>query len=330
LRFLEAAFDRNGTPVTLPTYLCTLQLANDLPRVPSRRLGDLCVWYGIRLNHAHSAYADALATRELFFHLLPDVGGWSAVAPVLDEYSVQAGQFRWPDLRASGVSYTRADASRDAIRNCSYLASLVSRLPSQPSSRKLASGYLALLDRVLEDRRVEPREAEALVSLAGELGLSPGDVGTAHDDYLVSLVAAALADGVVSKGELEDLSSVAELLGIHRARLDEMIASEERVRKNGCSLRTPAIPPVNLRGKSVCFTGEFTCTISGRVPSREEVEAMASAAGLVVKSGVSKKLDVLVTADPFSLSGKARKAREYGTRILAEAAFWHAIDVRVE
>ncbi|MCF8231713.1 MAG: hypothetical protein K9J27_05930 [Bacteroidales bacterium] len=44
----------------------------------------------------------------------------------------------------------------------------------------------------------------------------------------------------------------------------------------------------------------------------------------------SKKLDYLVTADPNSLSGKARKAREYGIRILAEPTFRNMIGVAVE
>jgi DNA polymerase-3 subunit epsilon len=43
--------------------------------------------------------------------------------------------------------------------------------------------------------------------------------------------------------------------------------------------------------------------------------------GLLVRSNVSKKLDILVIADPESQSGKAQKAREYGTRLMSEDAF---------
>jgi DNA polymerase-3 subunit epsilon len=45
---------------------------------------------------------------------------------------------------------------------------------------------------------------------------------------------------------------------------------------------------------------------------------------------VTKGLDLLVVADPDSLSAKARKGRQYGTRIMAEAVFWQAIGVAVE
>lgn len=38
---------------------------------------------------------------------------------------------------------------------------------------------------------------------------------------------------------------------------------------------------------------------------------------------------MLVVADPDSLSGKARKAREYEIRIVAEVAFWSMIGVEV-
>lgn len=60
---------------------------------------------------------------------------------------------------------------------------------------------------------------------------------------------------------------------------------------------------------------------------RNEAEDLARAADLIVKSGVSKKLDILVCADPHSQSSKARKARDYGVRIMAEEAFWRALGV---
>lgn len=40
-----------------------------LQELPSRKLGDLCIYYGISLENAHRAYDDAYATYELFKHL---------------------------------------------------------------------------------------------------------------------------------------------------------------------------------------------------------------------------------------------------------------------
>jgi DNA polymerase-3 subunit epsilon len=53
-------------------------------------------------------------------------------------------------------------------------------------------------------------------------------------------------------------------------------------------------------------------------------------AGLVIANNVTKKLDVLVVADPNTQSGKAKKARSYGTRIVAERVFWQMIGVATD
>jgi DNA polymerase-3 subunit epsilon len=52
--------------------------------------------------------------------------------------------------------------------------------------------------------------------------------------------------------------------------------------------------------------------------------------GLLVKHSVSKKLDMLVVSDPYTQSSKAKKAREYGVKIVAEPVFWNMLGVRVE
>jgi hypothetical protein len=42
----------------------------------------------------------------------------------------------------------------------------------------------------------------------------------------------------------------------------------------------------------------------------------------VVTQRVAKKLDLLVLADAYPLSGRARMAEQYGVRGMAERAFW--------
>jgi DNA polymerase-3 subunit epsilon len=71
-------------------------------------------------------------------------------------------------------------------------------------------------------------------------------------------------------------------------------------------------------------------TIGGELISREQARELAHARGLQVRESVTKKLDVLVVADPQTASGKAKEARDYGTRILAEAAFWQLIGVATD
>jgi len=52
---------------------------------------------------------------------------------------------------------------------------------------------------------------------------------------------------------------------------------------------------------------------------REVIEALAIERGLRV-GGLNRQTRLLVAADPDSLSGKAKKARDYGVPIVAETA----------
>ena len=80
----------------------------------------------------------------------------------------------------------------------------------------------------------------------------------------------------------------------------------------------------------MCFTGESVCSVGGQRLDRSTQELLAARAGLVVAPRVTKKLDLLVLADPNSLSGKAGKAADYGARRIAERAFWPTIGVSID
>jgi len=60
---------------------------------------------------------------------------------------------------------------------------------------------------------------------------------------------------------------------------------------------------------------------------RADLELLAQGAGLTVRKGVTKTLDILVVADALSQSGKAVKARNYGTRVVTEGAFLRKLGV---
>jgi len=68
----------------------------------------------------------------------------------------------------------------------------------------------------------------------------------------------------------------------------------------------------------VVFTGEMN-------EVREVWEERDRAAGLVVGKYVTKKTVLVVAGDPDSLSGKARKARDYKIPIVNEDAFGHML-----
>lgn len=61
-------------------------------------------------------------------------------------------------------------------------------------------------------------------------------------------------------------------------------------------------------GKTVCFTGVR--------PNAQQTEAL-TAAGMIVKSGVSSGLDYLCVADPSSESSKSKKARQLGVAVIS-------------
>jgi NAD-dependent DNA ligase len=138
------------------------------------------------------------------------------------------------------------------------------------------------------------------------------------------LVDEARSDGTVSLAELRDLEVVASLLGIPEAGLSQLL--------NAPRVPVPVSrrPSGSLAGKTVCFTGTLSGCMDGVRISREMAESLACASGLSVLPRVTKKLDILVVADASTCSGKAQKARTYGTTILAESVFWKAIGVAVE
>ena len=172
-------------------------------------------------------------------------------------------------------------------------------------------------------------EAGLLLEVAKRWGLSGEDVRNIHSDYLEALTTVALQDGIITDSERRDLREGAQLLGYDATYLEGLItAAEESLPQD----RIDAVPGLNqtsLAGLSVCFTGESCCMLDGVLISRDRADQLAAEAGLIVKKSVTKGLDMLVVADPDSLSSKARKARQNGTRIMAEAVFWRSIGIDV-
>ena len=95
---------------------------------------------------------------------------------------------------------------------------------------------------------------------------------------------------------------------------------------------SPTAPPdhdLDLEpGTWVCFTGEAQLIFDGQLITREFATELATHAELVVKSGVSKKLGVLVAADTDSLSGKAKKARGYQIPIVSHQQLWSSVGLQ--
>ena len=192
-----------------------------------------------------------------------------------------------------------------------------------------ALAYLSLIDRILEDRVIDDSEHEVLANAIAEWNLSPQQIDETHRNYVHSLAVHALSDGVVTGAERTDLYNVARLLGLSSDKLDTILRSAQRQLAVLKDRRATETPSNELLGKRVCFTGELSSTVDGTRITRDIAESLAASAGLDIANSVTKALDILVVADPDTQSGKAKKARKYGTRIMAEPAFWRMIGVEV-
>jgi len=320
--FIFSEFSRIGIKMPELPVLCTLNLATVVDdSVPSRKLALLCHHFGVSLLNAHSAYADAEATAALLQKFSERLGGWESLEDFISGDGEELKHRSWPFIEPSGCCYTRSDAMLDVESEQAFLSRMVMKLPPASEENNNVNEYMALLDEVLEDRRLEEGEICALHGLALHLGLSSNIVSSVHVKYMTSVVKAALADKVITESEMKDLVDVQQLLGISDEQLYSLLEDEKKA-VGEPSEELPDNKSVELKGKSVCFTGAFQCKVNGSVPNRDTVKQLAEDAGLMVKSSVSKKLDYLVLADPHSMSGKAKKAREYGVRILAETVFW--------
>ncbi|MCZ2849816.1 DEAD/DEAH box helicase [Modestobacter sp. VKM Ac-2978] len=318
LGFVSSEFTRLGAaPPTWPA-LCTLALSYRLGALGGGRLADCLTAESLTHPGEHTALGDATATAELLAVYLRRAGGGTLadLGCVPDVWPEALSWSVWP---IGGPVRPRSSRSRP---EASPLVTLIRHLPAhslgsatQPAD---TAAYLDVLSRALEDRRLDSAEVRTLADTARAWGLSRSDVHRAHMNYLEALALTALGDGVVTDLEAEDLADVAAALGFG---VGEIAAALHAARA-----RTPSrSQDDDLRGLGVCFTGAFQTRIQGQPITRDQAHTLARAAGLIVHERVTKTLDVLVTADPQSLSEKAEKARSYGTRIMTEPNFWRAI-----
>lgn len=322
-QFVESEFARFGCELpTLPT-LCTMRLAG------GGKLGACCRDFGVPPPETqHSALSDARATAGLLAALLADA------EPVVRKMEGLA-PISWPRVaRTSRLPITRAASRARQAEPPSFLERIAESAGERTCGTDLgdaAMEYLAVLQRALEDRRIDAGESEALVRTALDWGLTDRQVTQAHSEFLAALADAAVADSVVTEPEMRDLGLVATLLGLRHLDLHVVLLNAFHRRKLEASPAARVFAPAeNLAGKRVCFTGEFACRLAGKQIDRELATRLAERAGLVVAEYVTKRLDLLVVGDPMTQSGKAVRARTYGIRVLHEPVFWKALGVKVD
>jgi DNA polymerase-3 subunit epsilon len=318
--FLRAAYRALGhdAPLTRETTLCTMRWAGRLlPSVP-RTLAGCCAHTGVVLEHHHSALSDATAAAGLLRHYLEKTCEDPWTPPWLETVAAAEATI-WPELHDHGVALVQRGNATE--RQAPFLSRLVDSLPGVPGS-EAQTEYLALLDRALVDRFLSVREQQALVATAYDLGIDQPSAVRLHRAYLHSLAQVALEDGVLSPSEHDDLHAVAALLDLDVLEVEDALAATDgspvrlvEATDSAEGREGPVVEHFRLApGDMVVFTGEMS------VP-REVWSGRAEAAGLVPHTAVTKKVRLVVAADPDSLSGKARKAAGYGIPIVTEEAF---------
>jgi DNA polymerase-3 subunit epsilon len=318
-RFLLAELARLGcTPESELPGLCTMQLAREFLPGAGRSLADCCSAYDIDLQGAHRASVDAFATARLLEAYIQDAPTWNGWAEQLDA----AGRSPWPALMAQrGVWQPRPDTgSVHALTSADFIERITLKLPEYGGPAEYLD-YLALLDRCLLDRSLSAHESNALVGLAEELGLDRNTCVALHLEYFESLARVAWADGILTADEIADLAAVGRILDIPATALTDALQQPSASRHAEQAGAEPAAaggpPTVDIprfvleSGDRIVLTGEMT-------RGRDDWHHELTARGYLPAPAVTKKVKLVVAADPDSLSGKARKARDYGIPVVSE------------
>lgn len=90
---------------------------------------------------------------------------------------------------------------------------------------------------------------------------------------------------------------------------------------NGVSIKKKVTG--KLSGQSFCFTGQISI-------KRGDAQKLVEVMGGEIKTSVSKGLTYLVQANPKSMSGKAQKAKKYGTKVIGEKEFMDLVEFSIK
>ncbi|WP_260508861.1 exonuclease domain-containing protein [Mycolicibacterium farcinogenes] len=274
-RMVGAELQRVGIDIDWGSGLDTLS-------VTGCKLAQACTDHGVALDNAHRALADARATAQL-------------LVAVACQFKRSGAAARAHPIEASPVRVCTRDGHTNADAPAPYLAQLAAGLHATSD----IAPYIALLDTALADLRITTDERAELHTVAAELGLSAHQIERAHRMFLDGLVEAALADGDVTDGEIDQLCRAAALL-----ELDPNL-----VLQHTDTHRTVSDTIVLTAGLSVCFTGSATDG-SGNAIERSYLELLAARNGLETTDLVTAKgCNLLVAADTSTQSRKADQAR---------------------
>jgi DNA polymerase-3 subunit epsilon len=289
-RMLEQEYSRVKKQVDLGAGFCTLQATK-------LKLEVACKEYGITNVSAHRALTDARATALIFIKILEQLGSVEGLLPISVGYDFEA---KSPQI------LSRAALSHDHKPGQQNLRRIIHGLgPSEEAGPELS--YLDALSSVMSDFEITADELKYLKDWAETLGIGSSKQSDLHSAFFNQIVVAAERDNYISETENMLLIKAAKTLGVNYSE-----ASTTNQKSEEFSLKP---------GMKVCFTGTAIGKNGEELP-RETLELYATKKSLIPVSSVTKKTcDLLVAADKSSMSGKTKKARDYGIPVISVAEF---------
>lgn len=295
IRMLAQELERLGLDGDLGKGFCTLIASRRLLPGTGDSLKSTCEALEIQSVDAHSALGDARMAMQIFGYLKED-------SQQVKQAKVRFEKAKNPARVIVRDAFTaKQDDAHEQIK------AFTSKIPF-PTSEEKGVAYLLLLNLAMQDLIVSKNEEAELSTWASELGISETERIELHKGYLDSFIQAALRDGVITTKERDMIELVGRALNL-KVSIPE---TAQPIKANVENLGV---------GKKVCFTGEAV-GLSGESISRNDLEALASKVGLHPVKDVTKKgCDVLVAADETSMSGKAKKAKEWGIPVISVDKF---------
>lgn len=290
-RMLEQEFSRIKKDIDLGVGFCTLQATKV-------KLEVACEQYGITNVSAHRALTDARATALIFIKVFDeDIDSRKGLTPISVQYDAEA---KSPQL------LSRAAMSADHKPGQQNLRRIIHGLgPSKEAGPELS--YLDALSSVMSDFEITVDEMKYLNDWAQTLSITSNKQRELHNAFFNQIIAAAERDSYISETEKMLIEKAAKTLGLSY--------SQPKVTE-GKEMEVPLRP-----GMRVCFTGTAIDKNGEELP-RETLESYATKSALIPVSSVTKKTcDLLVAADKSSMSGKTKKARDFGIPVISVIEF---------
>jgi len=294
-RMLIQEFNRADTQGEIGKGFCTMIASRRLLPGVGDSLESTCAELGVPSLKAHSALGDARMAMQVFEKLIADD---QEIAPALVDYQRDLNPCR---ILAREAFLSEPDDALDRIK------AFTEKIPFPTSDEKFVA-YLLLLNMAMQDLIISQAEQSELYHWSTDLGITSAERVNLHKGYLDSFIQAALRDGVITIQESEMIELVGKAL-----KLPVVIPDvPQPIQANEDNLSV---------GKRVCFTGEAS-GFSGTAIDRGDLEALAAKVGLHPVRDVTKKgCDLLVAADTSSMSGKAKKAKEWGIPVISVEKF---------